>query len=58
MADGLRLAEAGQADRRLALEPAEPRLEGRGLVEIDAGDLEPAGLEDQRLFQLRGRDWR
>ena len=35
---------------RLALEPAEPRREFGGLVNVDAGHLGAADLEDQRLF--------
>ena len=31
---------------------AEPVGERRGLVDVDAGRVEPAGLEDQRLFHV------
>ena len=54
MAHGLGLGEARQADRLLALQPAEARLESLRLVEIDAGRVVAADLEDQRL-DLRQR---
>src|SRR3546814_7380873 len=48
MAHRLGLAEAGEADRRGPCERAEIG-GGRVLVEIDAGGLAAADLEDQRL---------
>ena len=54
VAHRLGLGEAGKADLALALERAEARLEGRGLVEIDAGRLGAADLEDQRLLLHQG----
>ena len=53
MAHGLGLGEAGQADLALALEPAETRRERLRLVEIDAGRVDAADLEDQRLLLLQ-----
>ena len=50
VAHGLGLAEARQADRRLALECAEARGEFRGLRQVDARGVRAADLEDQRLL--------
>ena len=58
MAHGLGLGEAGQADLALALEPAETRRERLRLVEIDAGRVGAADLEDQRLLLLAARGCR
>ena len=52
MAHRFGLAEARQADLAPPFVPAEPRRERRGFVDIDAGRVEPAGLEDQRLFEI------
>ena len=49
MAQGLGLGEAGQADRRPPLQAAEAGVEGFGLVEVDAGAVEAADLEEQGL---------
>jgi hypothetical protein len=54
MAHRLRLGEAGQADRSVARVRAEFRGERRRRFEVDAGRVEPAGLEDQRLFDVEG----
>ena len=53
MAHRFRLGEARQADRLLALEAAEARRELRRLVEIDAGHIGAADLEDQRLLDAQ-----
>ena len=53
MPHGLGLGEPGQADVALALEPAETLRERLRLVEIDAGRVEAADLEDQRLLLLQ-----
>src|SRR3954454_6301069 len=50
MAHRLRLGQAGQADAAPALQAAEAGRERLRLVEIDAGAVEPADLEDQRLL--------
>ena len=52
MAHRLRLGEAGQADRAVARVRAELRGERRRRFEVDAGRVEPTGLEDQRLFHV------
>ena len=52
MAHRLGLGEAGQADLALARMLAETRLERRRLVDVDAGRLVVADLEDQRLDLL------
>src|SRR5215204_214466 len=54
MAHGLGLGEAGQPDLARALEPAETLRERLRLVEIDAGRVGAADLEDQRLLLLQG----
>jgi hypothetical protein len=46
MAHGLGFGEAGQADFALARMGAEARGERRRLVDIDAGRIKAAGLED------------
>ena len=51
VADGLRFAEAGKADRTRAFEPAEPRFPLREVDKIDARLLGVADLEDQRLLE-------
>jgi hypothetical protein len=50
MAHRLRFGEARKTDGRRALKRAEPRRDGRRIVDIDAGRVKPADLEDQRLF--------
>ena len=54
MAHRLRLGEAGKADRADAGVAAEPRGEGRGLFDVDAAGVQPAGFEDQRLLHVEG----
>ena len=55
MPHGFGLRETGQADL-LALEAAEARREGFRLIEIDAGHLGAADLEDQRFLDAERRD--
>ena len=52
VAHRLRLGEAGQAGL-LALQAAEPRLEFLRLVDVDAGHLGAADLEDQRFLDAQ-----
>src|SRR5215204_2134027 len=52
MAHGLGLGEAGQPDLARALEAAKTLRERLRLVEIDAGRVGAADLEDQRLLLL------
>src|SRR6266513_1678482 len=53
MAHDLRLAETGQADRPLAVEPAEPRPEGWRVGQIDAAMSRRILLENQLFLDLQ-----
>ena len=50
VAHGLGLGQARQADGRGALEVTEARRHGRRLLQVDAGGIGAADLEDQRLL--------
>ncbi len=47
MAHRFRLAQAGKADGRFALQPAETRHNVRGVLEVDAARVDAADFEDQ-----------
>ena len=53
MAHGFRLGEAGQADRSLRSSPPRRGVNACRLVEVDAGHLGAADLEDQRLLDAQ-----
>ena len=52
MPHGLRLGEPRKPGRRLALERTEPRHKIPGFVEIDAGHLGAADLENQSFLDF------
>src|ERR1700731_1396516 len=54
MAHRLRLAEAGQADRRLALQPTEAGLNIASRLDVDACDVGVVSLEQQRFLDDEG----
>ncbi len=54
MAHRLGLTEAGQIESGLARVRPQSRVKRRGLIDVDAGGVEAAGFEDERLLHVEG----